>query len=112
MGVHGPHMQDNESLQARVSQAVTEAVLGAGRAHPGADDIHLDIDAVIDGMCDAIATFVASVALMPEDRERGVALLENAERGIVARLRFLGEKVSSGELDPPPSDRPKPRLVK
>ena len=103
--------QDNESLKSRVSKAVFEAVLEAGRARPDAADVHLNVNEVLDGMCDAMATFAGMVAQMPEDHAQGADLLGMMEERIVSRLGFLAERVRSGELAADPPVRPKPRLV-
>lgn len=104
------HRQDNESLRSQVSSAVLEAVLEAGR-RPGSGDIHLDVNEVCDGMCDAMATFAATIAQMPEDREQGVQTIVAMEERLVLGLRFMADKVRSGELVANPPVRPKPRLV-
>lgn len=104
--------QDNEDYRSRVSKAVTQAVIEAGRSHPGDPDTTLNIDAALDGICSAMATLAATVAALPEDREKGAAMLTRIEGELVSRLRFFAEKVRSGELSGTPPERPKPRLVK
>ncbi|HVJ03821.1 MAG TPA: hypothetical protein VM662_16710 [Sphingomonas sp.] len=102
--------QDNESYQIRVSRAVLAAVLEAGRAHPDARDLRVDVNPALAGLCEAVATFAATIAQLPEDREKAVALLGEMEAEIAAGLRFFAEKIRAGEFPPP--ERPKPRLVK
>jgi hypothetical protein len=102
--------QDNDDYRSRVSKAVIDAVLEAGRARPGDPDISLDINVALDGMCEAMATLAAAVAQVPSDREQGVAALASMEKDIVERLRFFADKIKSGELPPP--ERPTLRLVK
>ena len=103
--------QDNQTTREMVAQAVMAAAIEATRAHPDAKDLRIDVNDVIAGMCDAMATFAATIAQLPQDREAGATMLGEMETEIVARLRFLADKVRSGELASDPPVRPKPRLV-
>lgn len=103
--------QDNETLRARVSRAVMEAVLEAGRAHPGAKDIYLDLDQVLPGMCDAIVITASAMGQMPDNPEDAVQLMKSMEERIVEAMRHITELIRLGKLPPPPGDRPKLHLV-
>lgn len=104
--------QDNETFQNRVREAVIAAVLEASRVNPNTNDMHLDMNDVFEGIGAAMAVLTFSVANLAEDREKRVAIMEASETEIVKVLRLFTEKLRTGEIEPPPPERPKPRLVK
>jgi hypothetical protein len=104
--------QDNDTYQDRVALAVIEAVIDAGRAHPGAADVHLNTHEALDGVCEAMAALAATFAQLSGDPGHAVAILTRMEERAVSRLRFFAEKVSAGEMAGLPTILPKPKLVR
>lgn len=103
--------QDNENFRERVTNAVLHAVTEAGRAHPGAKDIHLDMNVALDGMCRAMAIWASTAAQMIGDPEKGAQALGEMEEQLSSQLRYLAEKVRNGSMSIEGREKPTLRLV-
>jgi hypothetical protein len=100
----------DEDYKERLSKLVTQAILDAGRIGSSADT-HIDINLTVDALCDSAASLIAAVAMSIEDREAGVAMIEQTQERLVSRLRFVVERMTDGTCPPPPRPRPALKIV-
>jgi len=104
--------QNNENYRERVQSAVVKAMFEAGRAHDGAADLHINVDAAIEATCAAMAIFAASTVDLIDDREKAGDILDEWADKYADLMRMFAAKVRTGKMSDAGGPRPKPRLVK